>query len=81
MVRFKTVAIQRAKHCAGQCRPCDVRPLANHMTTLQNFTKGEIREFSAFSFSLHLMFDQTLSNLIVCLIIYQRLHTKVIRMS
>ena len=36
---------------------------------LNNFTKGEIHEFSVFPFSLQLMFDQTLSNLIVCLII------------
>ena len=31
----------------------------------------------AFPFLLHLMFDQTLSNLIVCLIISQKLHAKV----
>ena len=33
------------------------------VTKLQNFTKGIIREFSAFPFSLH--FVQTLSNLIL----------------
>ena len=38
----------------------DFHPLADHVTTLQNYTKGEIREFSAFPFSLHLVFDQTL---------------------
>ena len=54
----------------------DFRPLADHMTKLQNFTKGEICEFSAFPFSVHLMFDQTLSNLIVCLMISQKLLTK-----
>ena len=43
----------------------DFHPLADHMTKLQNFTKGEIREFSAFPFPLQLVFDQTLSNLIV----------------
>ena len=43
--------------------------LADHMTMLKNFTKDEIREFSAFPFSLHLMFDETLSNLIICLVI------------
>ena len=41
-----------------------------------NFTKGEIHEFSAFPFSLHLIFDQTLSNLIVCLMISQNLQYK-----
>ena len=41
----------------------DFHPLADYMTKLQNFTNGEIREFSAFSFSLHLMFDHTLSKL------------------
>ena len=35
--------------------------------------KGEIREFSAFPFLLRLMFDQTLSNLIVCLMISQEI--------
>ena len=45
----------------------DFHPLADHRTKLRNFTKGEIREFSAFPFSLYLTLDQTLSNLIVCL--------------
>ena len=35
----------------------DLHPLANHMTKLQNFTKGENRDFSAFRFSLHLMLE------------------------
>ena len=30
----------------------DFHPLANHMKTLRNFTKGEICELSAFPFSL-----------------------------
>ena len=47
----------------------DFHPLADHMTKLRDFTKGEIREFSAFPFSFHLMFDETLSDLIVCLMI------------
>ena len=47
----------------------DFHPLADHMTQLRDFIKGEIRYFSAFLFSLHLMFDQTLSHLIVCLMI------------
>ena len=60
----------------------DFHPLADHMPKLRNFTKGEIREFSAFPCSLHLMFDQTLSNLIVCLIIsHTKLHTKVAQTS
>ena len=48
------------------------RPLADHMPKLLNFTKGEIREFSALPFTLQLMLDQTLSILIVCLIISQK---------
>ena len=51
--------------------------LTNHMTELQHFTKIEVHEFSVFPFSFHLMFDQTLSNLIVCLMISQKLHTPV----
>ena len=43
----------------------DLHPLANH---LQNFTKEENRDFSAFRFSLQLMFEQALTNLIICLI-------------
>ena len=35
------------------------------VTKLRNFTIVEIRECSAFQFSLQLMFDQTLSNVIV----------------
>ena len=38
-------------------RGCDFHPLAAHMTKLRNFTYGEMCEFSAFPFSLHLMFD------------------------
>ena len=30
----------------------DLHPLADHMTKLNNFTKEEIRDFSAFRFSL-----------------------------
>ena len=43
----------------------DFHPLVDHMTKLKNFTKAEICELSAFPCSLHLLFDQTLSNLIV----------------
>ena len=50
----------------------DIQPLANHMTMLQNFTKEENRDFSAFRFSLQLMFEQALTNLIVCLRISQK---------
>ena len=65
------VTIVRVKADHGR----DFHPLADHMTKLRNFTKGEIREFSVFPFSLQLMFDQTLSSLIVCLMILQKLHT------
>ena len=40
----------------------DFHPFADHVTKLRNFTKGEIREFSAFPFSFHFMLDQTLCN-------------------
>ena len=46
-------------------------PLVDHMTTLRNFTMGEIYDFPALTFSLPLMFDKTLSNVIVCLRILQ----------
>ena len=49
------------------------RANANHGCDLQ----GEILEFSAFPLSLQLMFNQTLNNLLVCLMISQKLHTKV----
>ena len=57
----------------------DFLTLADHMTTLR---KGEMRKFSAFLFSLQLLFDQILSNLIVCLVIFrkkyiQKLHKRV----
>ena len=57
-------------------------PLSNHMIKLKNFTKGENRDFLAFQFSLNLMLEQTLSNLIVCLMISQKkLHIKVAQTS
>ena len=33
-------------------------PLADHMTKLRNFTKGENRDFSAFRFSILLMLER-----------------------
>ena len=45
----------------------DLHTLADHVTKLRNFTKEENREFSAFRFSLQLMFEEALTNLIVCL--------------
>ena len=59
----------------------DFHPLADHNTNLRHFTKEETRDFSAFRFSLHLMLEQALSNLIVCLTISQKLHIKVAQMS
>ena len=47
----------------------DFKLLADHMTKLRSFTNGENRDFSAFRFSLHSMLQQSLSNLIVCLMI------------
>ena len=54
--------------------------LADHMTKLRNF-KGENRDFSAFRFPLQLKLEQALTNLIVCLTISQKLHTKVAQTS
>ena len=45
----------------------ELHPLADHMTNLRNFTRGQNRDFSAFRFSLQLMLEQALANLIVCL--------------
>ena len=57
----KTVNTARVNADLGR----DFHPSADHMTKLRNVTNGEIREFTAFPFSLQLMFDQTLYNLIV----------------
>ena len=35
----------------------DFNPFADHMTKLRNFTHGDNRDFSAFRFSLHIMFE------------------------
>ena len=43
----------------------DSNPLADHMTNLENFTKEQNRDFSAFRFSLQQMLEQALTNLIV----------------
>ena len=53
----------------------DLHPLGDHMTKLRNFAKEENLDFSAFRFSLQLMLEQALTNLIVCLMISQKLHT------
>ena len=37
---------------------CNFHSLANHMTKLRNFTRGENRDFSAFRFSLQLILEQ-----------------------
>ena len=55
----------------------DFHPPADHMTKLRNFTKSENHDFSVFRFSLHATLEQALSNLIVCLIISQKLHINV----
>ena len=59
----------------------DFHPLADHMTKLQNFIKEENCDCSAFQFSFHLMFEQALSNLIVCLMISQNYIQKLHKMS
>ena len=50
----------------------DLRPLADHITKLRNFTKEDNRDFSAFRFSHHLMIEQALINLTICLMISQK---------
>ena len=42
----------------------DLHLLADHMTKSQNFTKEENRDFLAFRFSLQLMLEQALTNLV-----------------
>ena len=59
----------------------DLHPLADHSTKLRNFTKEENSDFYAFRFLLQLMLEQALTNLIVCLIIPQKLHIKVAQTS
>ena len=59
----------------------DFHPHANHMSKLRNFTKEENRDFSAFQLSRQLMLEEALTNLIVCLMISQKLHTKVAQIS
>ena len=59
----------------------DFHPLANQMTKLRNFSKEENRDFSTIRFSLQLMLEQALTNLIVYLMISQKLHTKVAQTS
>ena len=59
----------------------DLHPLADHMIKLQNFPKEQNRDFSAFRFSLQYMLEQALTNLIVCLMISQKLHAKVAQTS
>ena len=53
----------------------DFHPLADHMTKLRNFTMEENRDCSAILFSLQLMLEQTLTNLIVCLMISHKRKT------
>ena len=48
----------------------DFHPLADHMNKLQNFTKGEIHEFSAFPYSLQLMFFNLITHLMISQINY-----------
>ena len=55
----------------------DLHPLADHMTKLTNFTMEQYRDFSVFRFLL----ERALTNLIVCLMISQKLHTKVAQTS
>ena len=81
LVRLKIINIQNGNHCGVNVDlGRDFRLLADRMTQLRNFTKGEIREFCAFPISLQLLFDRTLSNLIVFLMISQK-HIKVVQTS
>ena len=67
--------------CVNADHGRDLHPLADHITKLRNFTKEENRDFSAFRFSLQLMLEQARTNLIVCLMISQKLHTKIAQTS
>ena len=58
----------------------DLHPLADHMTKLRNFTKEENRYFSTFQVS-QFSLEQALTNLIVCLMISQKLHTQIAQTS
>ena len=49
----------------------DFNPLADHMTKLKISPRVKIY-FSTFRFLLHLMLEQAVSNLIVCLMILQK---------
>ena len=58
----------------------DLHRLTDHMTKLRNL-KEENRDYSAFRFSLQLMIEQVLTNVIVCLMIshknyVQKLHKR-----
>ena len=59
----------------------DLHPLAEHMTKLKHFTKEENRNFSTFRYSFHVMLQQALKNVIVCLMISHKLQTKVAQKS
>ena len=48
----------------------------HQITKLRNFTKQENRDLLAFRFSLHLMLEEALSNLIVFLMISQNNYTQ-----
>ena len=47
----------------------DLHPLDDHVTKLGNFTKEKNRDFSGVRFSLQLMLEHALTNLIVCLMV------------
>ena len=62
---------QNSKNFAGQCQTWAWLPASRRSREkLRNFTKGEIREFSSFPFSLQLIVDEILSNVIVFLMIF-----------
>ena len=57
----------------------DLHPLADHMT--KKFHKGKNLDFSVILFSRQLMLEQALTNLIVCLMISQKLYRNVAQTS
>ena len=59
----------------------DFHPLADHMIKLKKFTKEENRGFSAFRLSRQFMPQQVLTILFVCLMISQKLYSKVAQTS
>ena len=71
VIGIKIVDIQNGTLCGSMLIMGVTSVLLPITWQLRNFTKEENRDFSAFWFSLQLMLEQALTNLIVCLTISQ----------